>query len=214
MKTPILGSAYVASTVNAAANKLINMYPEAIPEGGKMPAFLTRCPGLRKVLSVGTGPCKGMRRVGDYLYVISGNVLYKIAKDYTYKSVGSILGNGLYSLTDNGTQLLISCNPNAYIYTIDTEELTRITDEDYPGSIVVDYIDSYFVVLPPNSQRFYISDIYDGTTWDALDFASAEGLPDNLVTICVDHRELWLFGVDSTEVWSNTGGTFPFCRIS
>ena len=72
MKTPILGSSYVASTVNAADNLMINMYPEQILEGGKMPLFLTRCPGLRKIITVGTGPCQGMRRVGEYLYVVSG----------------------------------------------------------------------------------------------------------------------------------------------
>jgi hypothetical protein len=213
MKTPILGSSYVAATPNAAANRMVNMYPEAIPEGGKMPAFLTRCPGLRRVLTVGTGPCRGMRVVGGYLYVVSGNVLYKVAKDYSFKLIGSIIGQGLYSLSDNGSQLFISCNPNGYIYDIASDVLTKITDEDFPGSSVVDYLDGFFIVLEPNSQKFYISSIYDGLTWDSLDFASAEGLPDDLVTLCVDHRELWLFGTESIEVYTNSGDSFPFSRI-
>ena len=40
MKTPILGSAYVARSVNAADNRMVNLIPEIVPEGGKEPAFL------------------------------------------------------------------------------------------------------------------------------------------------------------------------------
>jgi hypothetical protein len=49
---------------------------------------------------------------------------------------------------------------------------------------------------------------------DPLDFASAEGSPDNLVSLIVDHREIWLFGQTSVEVWYNAGlPDFPLARI-
>ena len=35
MKTPILGQAYVARSVNAADNRMVNLFPEAIPNEGK-----------------------------------------------------------------------------------------------------------------------------------------------------------------------------------
>jgi hypothetical protein len=35
MKTPILGSAYVARSVNAADNRMVNLFPEIVPEGGR-----------------------------------------------------------------------------------------------------------------------------------------------------------------------------------
>jgi len=60
MKSPILGAAYVARSVNAADNRCINLFPEAIPEGGKETGYLSRCPGLRLLASIGTGP------VADY----------------------------------------------------------------------------------------------------------------------------------------------------
>ena len=46
MKTPILGGAYTARSVNAADNRMINLFPEIVPEGGKEPAFLQRRAGL------------------------------------------------------------------------------------------------------------------------------------------------------------------------
>ena len=47
MKTPILGSTYVARSVNAADARMVNLFPEIVPEAGKEPAFLNRAPGLR-----------------------------------------------------------------------------------------------------------------------------------------------------------------------
>ena len=44
MKTPILGGTYVARSVNAADSRMVNIFPEVIPEGGKEPAFLQRAP--------------------------------------------------------------------------------------------------------------------------------------------------------------------------
>ena len=32
MKTPILGQSYVARSINAADNRMINLFPEATPE--------------------------------------------------------------------------------------------------------------------------------------------------------------------------------------
>ena len=47
MKMPILGQAYVARSVNAADNRMVNLFPEATPENGKDAGFLNRAPGLR-----------------------------------------------------------------------------------------------------------------------------------------------------------------------
>jgi hypothetical protein len=49
---------------------------------------------------------------------------------------------------------------------------------------------------------------------DPLDFASAEGYPDNVISLIVDHREIFLFGTTSVEVWYDAGTPdFPLARI-
>jgi hypothetical protein len=65
MKTPILGSAYVARSVNAADNRMVNLFPEIVPEGGKEPAFLQRAPGLTALATIGIGPIRGLWTYGD-----------------------------------------------------------------------------------------------------------------------------------------------------
>jgi hypothetical protein len=213
VKSPILGQSYVARSVNAADNRMINLFPEATPEAGKSAGFLNRAPGLRLLATVGTGPVRGLWAHGGEAYVVSGSQFYKLNSAYVATLIGSVSGTGPVSMADNGTQLFIACNPDGYVYEMNTGAFGQITDVDFAGAQAVSYIDGYFVYNQPNSQIFWITSIL-GTSIDPLDFASAEGSPDGLVTLIVDHRELWLFGTDSVEVWYNSGNaTFPFERI-
>jgi hypothetical protein len=195
MQTPILGQAYVARSVNAADNRMVNLYPEPLPAPeGKTGGFLNRAPGLRKLATVGTGPIRGLWAYGDYGYAVSGDRLYRVDSTWNVQPIGPIAGTGPVSMVDNGRQLFIATNPISYIYDAVSEELAQITDIDFPGAVTVGYLDGYFVFQEPNSDRFWTSELLDGTQIDPLSFASAEGMPDTLVSLFVDHREVWLFG--------------------
>jgi hypothetical protein len=90
--------------------------------------------------------------------------------------------------------------------------LTQLTTP-FAGAVGCGFLDGWFVFNQPGSQIFWVMDS-TGTTIDPLYFASAEGSPDNLVTLIVDHREIWLFGVNSVEVWYDAGlPDFPMARI-
>jgi hypothetical protein len=214
MKTPILGSAYVARSINAADNRMVNLFPEIVPEGGKEPAFLNRAPGLTLLATVGTGPIRGLWTFNGVGYVVSGLQLYKITSNYVATLLGTVSGTGPVSMADNGTQLFIACNGPSYIYNSLTNVFVQITDPDFPGALTVGYLDGYFVFIQPNTQKLWVTALLEGTSVDPLDFASAEGSPDNLVGMIVDHREVWLFGTNSVEVWYDAGNPdFPLQRI-
>ena len=214
MKTPILGSTYVARSVNAADSRMVNLFPEIVPEGGKEPAFLQRAPGLRLLTTAGSGPIRGLWQYNGFGYAVSGTTLYRISPSWSVTPIGSISGVGPVSMADNGTQLFIAANGSGYIYNALTNAFSQITDPDFPGAVTVGYIDGYFVFNQPNSQKFWVTSLLEGTQVDPLDFASAEGSPDGLVSLIVNHREVWLFGTNSVEVWYDAGtADFPFQRI-
>jgi len=214
MKSPILGSSYVARSVNAADNRMVNLFPEIIPEGGKEPAFLNRAPGLRLLTTCGSGPVRGLWQLGDYGYVVSGTELYQVTSAWVATKIGDVSGTGPVSMADNGIQLFIACNGPSYIYNSNTLAFAQITDPDFPGAVTVGYLDGYFVFNEPNSQRIWVTSLFDGSSIDPLDFASAEGSPDGLVSLIIDHREAWLFGTNSVEVWYDAGLVdFPLTRI-
>jgi hypothetical protein len=214
MQTPILGSAYVARSVNAADNRMINMYAEATSDGGQTAGFLNRAPGLRLLSTIGAGPIRGLWNVKNILYVVSGTGFYSVNTSYVATYLGTIGGSNSVSIADNGVQIFIAANPDGYVYNITTNVFSRITDPDFAGASTVGFLDGYFVFTQPNSQIFWVTELYDGTNIDSLKFASTEGSPDDLVAVNVDHREAWLFGTNTVEVWYNAGTPdFPLQRV-
>ena len=218
MQTPILGASYVARSINAADNRLVNLFAEIVPDGGKTAAFFNRAPGLKFQQTIGTGPIRALwahQTNGSDFYVVSGTEFYKVTGlTATPTLLGTVTGTGPVSIADNGTQIFLACNPDGFIYNEVTNVFAQITDPDFTGAVTVAYLDGYFVYNEPNSQKVWVTQLLDGTSVDPLDFASAEGSPDGLVAINVDHREAWLFGTDSVEVWYDAGlADFPLTRI-
>jgi hypothetical protein len=240
MKTPILGAFYVARSVNAANDRCVNLFPELVAEGGKEPAYLQRAPGLKLITpTVGgvatsplsDGPVRGLHVYKDKLYVVTAQApatlpypqtqLWELDANYAATlrgTVGSNVGTNPVTMSDNGTQMFISFSNTAgtsYIYNNSTTAFAQITDVDFPGASSVGFIDGYFVFSEPNSQKLWVTALLDGTSVDPLDFASAEGAPDNILTVLVSNREIWVFGTTTTEVWYNAGGPdFPLERIA
>ena len=226
MKTPILGQAYVARSINAADNRLVNLFPEAIPDGGKEAGFLNRAPGLQFLQTVGTGPIRGLwahQTNGSDFYVVSGIQVFKLTStSATPQLLGTVSGTGPVSIADNGAVIFFACNGPSYTYFEPTGEFNQITDENFPGAVTVAYIDNLFVFNEPNSQRIYSVDTVDPLTaqyiyplvFSATDVSSADGSPDGVVAINVDHRQMWVFGTDSVEVWYNAGlANFPLTPV-
>lgn len=87
------------------------------------------------------------------------------------------------------------------------------TDGAFTSASAVDIVDNYFVYNRPDTQQFGASAALSPIS-PALSFSSKDGAPDDLVTLIVDHRELYLLGEVSSEVWIDAGTSpFPFQRI-
>ena len=87
------------------------------------------------------------------------------------------------------------------------------TDGAFTGGTNVDIVDNYFVYNRPGTQQFGASAVLSPIS-AAASFSSKDGAPDDLVTLIVDHREIYLLGETSSEVWVDQGTSpFPFQRI-
>jgi hypothetical protein len=75
-------------------------------------------------------------------------------------------------------------------------------------------LDGYFVFNEPNSQKMWVTAFLDGTSIDPLEFQQTAASPDGLVAVISNFREVWAFGTNSIEVWSDTAALdFPLERI-
>ena len=87
------------------------------------------------------------------------------------------------------------------------------SDGAFSGGTSLDIVDNYFVYSRPSSQQWGASDPLSPIS-QQLSFGSKDGSPDNLVALIVDHREVYLMGEASSEVWVDAGlFPFPFQRI-
>jgi hypothetical protein len=98
------------------------------------------------------------------------------------------------------------------IYALNFSQMPT-TDGAFNGGVNVDTVDNYFVYNRPDSQQFGCSNVLSPISGNT-NFSSKDGAPDNLVTLIVDHREVYLLGETSSEVWVDQGTSpFPFTRI-
>lgn len=87
------------------------------------------------------------------------------------------------------------------------------SDGAFTGGNTVDIVDNYFVYNKGGTQQWAASNPLSPIT-PALSFSSKDGAPDNLVSLIVVNREVFLLGEASSEVWVDVGSfPFPFQRI-
>jgi hypothetical protein len=156
---------------------------------------------------------------------ISGTTLTVSAVTSGTLYVGqTIQGTGVTA--DTMITALVSGTGGAGTYTVSTSQtvgsttlyalnFTQIPSSDgaFSGGNTVDIVDNYFVYNNPNTQQWGASDFLSPVS-PQLSYGLKDGAPDDLVSLIVDHREIYLLGENSSEVWVDVGAVpFPFQRI-
>ena len=213
-----IGPTYSLAHPSAGAQRLVNLYPEvheAGPRKGNVARFVGT-PGLRSRVTLGDGPIRGVHFTSTgQLFVVSGANLYEVFSYWAaqVRSGSLASSSGRVTMADDGTRVVIGDGGTAAYQAplVAGSALTTIVDADCPGGHVT-WQDGYFIHSVPGTSRFAISGL-SGLDYDALDTATAEGRPDELVMVLSVARMLWLFGDRTTEVWWNSGNAdFPFSR--
>lgn len=112
-------------------------------------------------------------------------------------------GTGTYILNNDTSQTVASRT----MYALEFTQLPP-SDGAWQGASSVDIMDNMFVYNRPDTQQWAATDPLSPIT-RPLSFGSKDGAPDDLVALIVDHREVYLMGEVSSEVWTDVG-SFPF----
>lgn len=213
---PLFGLGNQGKSANVNAQKRVNLYAEVQTDPEKNILTLYPTPGLTTFVNFGLNPIRGIYERGDVLYVVVGTKLYSVNNAGTTTELGTLAAatSSRVYFADNGTQIMLVDGASGYIYNVNTTVFVQITDVDFPGGVTVTFLNGRFIVNKPSSGQFFISALYDGLTWDSLDYATAESDPDNLVRVIADGGSLVLFGDKTIEIWGDNGAAdFPMARI-
>jgi hypothetical protein len=228
-----VGASYTTRSIYQNDQECINFYPEIDPtkqKGERGVVALYPTPGLVTEITFPIqAEVRGMRALSGLRYAIAvcGNRVYRIEKDFTFTEVGTLTtSNGPVSITDNvmttnGLTAYIVDGPNRYYYVISTGKFEKLpaTDGDWQGATCVDTVDNYVAYNEPGTQNWAVTDLGSPLSTTLL-YGSKDGSPDNIVSLIIDHRQVYLLGEVTTEVWVDVGSlipniiTFPFQRVS
>ena len=194
---PISTGFYKSRSLPISHQEGKNVYLGPVERAGLSDRVLWGTPGITEVTS-STGndePNRGSRTMAGIPYFVNGDTLYSLDSDFVATSRGTISGTGRVSMADNGLQLMILVPGGAgYIYTAATTTLSTITDGDFDANgnpQYVVFIDGYFM-CSTDSKKFIVSDLNDGTSWNALAFGTAESDPDDIVApVVVKNQACW-----------------------
>ena len=210
--------AYQARALPLAAQRVVNYYAEAAPPDAKSQVVVYNAPGIKAFTTGLAGAVRGAEVMAGVLYKVAGNTVYSVNSAGTATSLGTINTHisrvGMAVNRATVQELCIVDGTDGWIYDT-TNGLVQIADSDFKAADTVTFQDGYFIFNRAGTSQFFISALNDGTAYSATDFADAEGSPDEVVAVYSNHRELWVFGEETTEVYFNSGNAdFPFERIS
>lgn len=222
-RVPLNAGAYTARSLIANCQRCVNLIPEINPQDTGPPVVVTHnlTPGLTPLIQPSTGTVRGMWRAsnGALIVVIGANVYFvDLVINFGWTLMGTIAqGTTPVSMADNGAVgVIVDGTAKGYYWVVGNTVLFPIVDAAFYGANFVCYLDGYFIFNRPATNQFYVSPVFWNGT-DALDplyIASKIGGPDQIIAVASIHRELWLIGQITSEVWFNSGAAdFPFERL-
>lgn len=217
-RIPIFGPGLKAKSPYVTPKLMQNMYAEIRPQGEKSSIVGYATPGLTLFTDFGATPCRGGIEFEalSVVFVVHRGTLWEVNNAGVQTNRGTLLTTtGRVSLAHNGVQVMITDGTAGYIYNTSTNVFAQITDVDFPANpVTCCFLSGRFIANFVNSSRFYVSALYDGLSWDALEFANAETSPDPIVAVYESNGQLILLGPKTTEFWGNSGATdFPFVAL-
>lgn len=212
-----IGGSFTEKSLLADQESTVNLYVQKFPTGATTTTqmALYPWPGVRSFTTTGSAPCRGMFTVKGRTLAVYGAALIEINSNGTTTSRGTVAwaDNTPVSFAfngDGGGEVFISSSDVGYMFTLASNVLSTELASD---SDMCAMLDGFFLSLDTASSTFYISDLYDGGTWDPTQFAQRSLAGDPWVSILVPTvgQDIYLFGTRTSEIWYNAGTSpFPF----
>lgn len=207
MRLPFGLSAYSRANGRLAEVRLVNCYVEQSPTSPGGTVAIPR-PGLDVYFNLAP---RGLHReegfAGDQLFSVVGSSLYRNQ---------SVVGTGVagsdrveWAYTVDGLFLL----SGGIVYQWDNSTLQTDAFPDSAAVASIASLNSILVAVREDTGTMYFR-LPGDTTWNALDFFSAERRPDPVLAVRVLGDTLYAFGSATIEMFAPTGNTgTPFQRI-
>jgi hypothetical protein len=208
--TGFVGGTYQSRSPNVDAQVSINLYPEIAQASSKSGIVLYGTPGMVEFASLGTSPLRALWAGEERLFAVAGSKFYEVFSDGSSNlrgDVGNDPQNSPAQIFPEGTgdAVLVISAGKAYLDNGVSISVAQWTTGGDVEALTGAFLDGYGIVHKAFDKRFYMSNLNRFDLWDPADVQTQEAYPDNIYAILADHRELWVFGDQTIEVYRNEG---------
>ena len=218
-----IGPSNVLRSVNVDREQTLNLLLERSGAGTPKvdPTFYGR-PGVYPWQALGAGPHRAAFAQDNLAFCVSGGGFYEVFAGGTNNFRGTVQvdGNPATICSNGGAdgsgghQLFITSGGKGYIYDLVSQAFTTIVADGFPVPCLQGaFLNGYFLGLQTNADKVQISNLLDGTLWDALDVLQVSQQPGNIAALTTVHQEMWPFSATKVNPWVGTSESSIFTPV-
>jgi hypothetical protein len=217
-KVPLFGAGTAGKSYVVTRQRRLNCYFELRKDKDKTSIACYGTPGLVVSFTANAPfglPLRGLMGTSNALYLAAYNQFQSVKADGTVITAGALAtASGLLSMAFSATQVVIVDGTSAYLHTPASSAFAVIAGFTATGAKTVTFIAGFFVCEQPGTQNFFVSNAFDGSTWNALAVAAASTDSDNILAVDSLDTNLLLFMQGGMEFWQNVGSSpEPFAPV-
>lgn len=194
--------------------ELRNLYAVALPDTEKNPFGLLELPRLKAWSTVGSGPIRMISsRSASAVYVVSGSEVYSVSDTGTATKLGDLPSAVAprCPFGFSGSKLAFVSDGRGYL--IDGDTLTEAASDGniYTNVTSVAFLKRRWIWTKSDTTSFYFSELDDPLNVPNVNITSAEGDPDNIVSVFTSGSDAFILGTNSVEIFRTTSDpTAPY----
>lgn len=206
----------------AQGERLVNLYPVPIAQGGRARFALKAVPGTTAFVSLSGVFVRAMANIPTYddagrpsdrLMVVVDGGLRRIDTAGLVSLIGVIPDDEETAISGNNGAVTITAAGRYFVWS--GSALLEPAAGAFGAFGAVEFLGDYTILTELNDRRFCWSDLADPETLPILNFATAEARDDTILRPMAIGGNLWIFKRTSIEIWALTGGAGPaaFTRV-
>jgi hypothetical protein len=211
----LFGGSTRAKSLAVTAQRRLNCYYENRPDQDKAKVVIYGTPALVTAFTVAPALSpnpiiRALAGTDNSMYAVMGKYFARVNP-----ANGVVMASGVMGTTSSNCEIALSTTQavivdglKGYLFNIATGKLTVISPWQATGAQTVTFVSGFFVAEQPGTQNFWVSNAFDGSTWNALAFAAAATNSDSILAVDELNGNLVIFMTQSMEFWVNQG-LFP-----
>lgn len=201
--------------------RLLNLYPSPTADtaNARTTFLLKSVLGQDAKDDIGTNPIRAMGRGDDKSWLVGNGALYEISPGGTLTQRGSAIADDI-NTTISGNYGIVTIVSGGLYYAWNGTAISQPTTKTFTNVGSHCYVGGYTVISERQGKRFQWSAIGNALSLNALDFASADKVDDDILRVVEYRGNLLVLKETSTEIWTidpnapTSAGAFVYNSIT